>query len=129
MQTKVGTELKRKRLEAKLSLREMAKLAHCTAPYLWRIEQGISTPADYIFLKKLTDALSMTENEAAQFILYAQDSQRTIKMPVDVGMTHLKTINQVAANITKLGDEDLVAIEQILINACKNWKDKKMPAS
>lgn len=71
----------------------------------------------------------MTQIEAAQFISYAEDSQRTIKVPVEVGMTRLKTINQVVKNIAILEDGDLTAIEQILINACKNWKDKKMPNS
>lgn len=129
MQTKVGNELRRKRLDADLSLREMATLVGCTAPHLWRIEQGFSAPADKIFLKKLTDALSMNEIEAAEFILYAQDSQRTIKVPVEVCMTQLRTINQVARNIAILDDGDLAAIEMILINAYKNWKDKKMPTS
>jgi|GEM_PF-4474356 len=126
MQTILGNELRKKRTEAKQSLRRTASFIGCTAPYLHRIEAGASAPTDIIFLRKLAVALMLNDIEQAKFIEYAYESQRVIRLPRETSAEVLRTINRAARNLEKLENEDLQMIEQILNNACQKWKEQKI---
>lgn len=59
----------------------------------------------------------LNHKEQCQFIEYANESQRTIRISKVVSAAALRIINQTARNLEKLRQEDLQMIEQILNNA------------
>ncbi|BBB62320.1 hypothetical protein UNDKW_4047 [Undibacterium sp. KW1] len=117
METILGNELRKQRTSTKVTLRQVANIVGCTAPYLHRIEAGCCAPTDQAFLIKLAQALMLNHKEQCQFIEYASESQRTIRISKAVGAEALRIINQTARNLEMLEQEDLQKIEQILNNA------------
>ncbi|MFZ3003405.1 MAG: helix-turn-helix transcriptional regulator [Undibacterium umbellatum] len=129
METILGLELKRKRTCANLSLKNLAEFVGCTAPYLHKIEHGRTAPTNHIFLEKLAGALMLPESEHAQFIEFAYESQRTIRLHKDASADSVRIINRIAKFLPKLNNEDLQMLEIILWNAEKKMEGNKMSIS
>lgn len=113
----LGNEIRAHRLRSRLTLKDVAKRAQCSAPYLCKIETGKSAPTDRSFLERLASALTLSGTQKERLIEAANESQKVLQLQGEMSLKAYQVAYRFSRYVTLLRNEDLMELDAMLARA------------
>lgn len=110
----LGYEIRNFRTRGQFTFKELARRMHCSAPYLWKIENGHQAPMAAEFLNRLAEALALSVEERARLVQAAYESQRVLKLHGNLDVQAYRLAYSFSNCLAKLDQKDLQRIGEIL---------------
>ena len=111
-----GEFLHSKREEKQVTLRSMAEMLDCSAPFLSDVEKDRRNPPDIDKLMKISNILALSENEQNTMLNLAGKKRNTVAPDLPEYITELDVISHVLRTARELdaGEEDwLFLLEEL----------------
>jgi transcriptional regulator with XRE-family HTH domain len=110
----LGYEIRNFRTRGQFTFKELAYRVRCSAPYLWKIENGHQAPTAGEFLNRLAEALALSADERARLVQAANESQRVLRLHGHLDVEAYRLAYRFSNCLAKLDQEDLERIGEIL---------------
>lgn len=114
----LGYEIRTFRTRCQLTFKELAHRVRCSAPYIWKIENGDQAPTTEEFLSRLSIALALSVDEHARLVQAANDSQRVLRLERGLNVDAYRLAHSFCRCLAKLSADDIERIGEIL---SKTW--------
>ena len=119
----LGFEIHNFRIRGQLTFKELASRVCCSAPYLWKIENGDQAPTAQEFLDRLAGALALSTRERERLVQASIESQRTFKLEGVLSVEAYRVAYRFSRCLAKLNGDDLEKIGEIL---SKTWLEESI---
>ncbi|KWF15224.1 XRE family transcriptional regulator [Burkholderia ubonensis] len=102
------------RTRAGLSQTNLAKQLGVAIQYVWKLERAIKPPPSVEQIERIAAALEMGEADVASLLEAAQDSQKKLRLPDDLGSDTLRVINRLVRASTRLNGDEVTLLDELV---------------
>ncbi|AWV02877.1 XRE family transcriptional regulator [Burkholderia sp. JP2-270] len=102
------------RQRAGLSQTHLAKRLGVAIQYVWKLERAIKPPPSTEQIERIAAALEMSEADVALLLGAAQDSQKKLRLPDELGSDTLRVINRLVRASTRLNSDEVTLLNELV---------------